>query len=93
MDLESIARELRMVAGRERLSPSELDRVRHLMVELKRLGMSNPEIVEVTGGRWSESTVKGYTRGVHAIDSEPWKSTASLLSEMLSRNLTLAEVS
>jgi len=93
VDLQSAARELKMLAGKERLTASELDRAKDLMVELKRLGMSNPEIVEVTGGRWSESTAKGYTKGVRTTDPERWKSTAALFSEMLSRNLTLAEVS
>lgn len=93
MDLESGARELKMLAGRERLSSLELDRAKSLMVELKQQGMLNPEIVELTGGRWSESTVKGYTKGVRATDPDPYKSTAALFSEMLSRNLTLAEVS
>jgi len=92
MDLESIARELKMLASRERLSPLELDRAKSLMVELKQRGMSNPEVVELTGGRWSESTVKGYTKGVRATDPEPWKSAAALFSEMQSMNLTLAEV-
>jgi len=50
MELETIARELKALASREKLSPSELDRVKYLMVELKRSGMSNPEIVELTGG-------------------------------------------
>lgn len=58
MDLESSARELRILASKEKLTASELDRARDLMVEVKRLRMSNPEIVEMTGGRWSESTVK-----------------------------------
>ncbi len=92
MDLELVARELKMLAGRERLSALELDRAKSLMVELKQQGMLNPEIVELTGGRWSESTVKGYTKGVRATDPEPWKSAAALFSEMSSMNLTLAEV-
>lgn len=92
MDLESAARELKILAGKERLAPSELDRAKDLMVEIKRLGMSNPEIVELTAGRWSKSTVKGYTKGVRATDPEPWKSTTALFSEMLSTNLTLAQV-
>lgn len=92
MDIELVAKELKMLAGKERLTASELDRARALMVELKQQGMLNAEIVELTGGRWSESTLKGYTRGVRATDPEPWKSTAALFSEMLSRNLTLAEV-
>jgi hypothetical protein len=93
MDLEITAREFKMLASKEKLTASELDRAKALMVELKRLGMSNPEIVELTGGRWSESTVKGYTKGIRATDPEPWKSTTSLFSQMLSRNFGLADVS
>ena len=92
MELESVAKELRMLAGRERLTGPELDRAKDLMVQLKGMGMSNPEIVELTGGRWSESTAKGYTRGVRATDPEPWQSVTALFSEMLSMNLTLADV-
>lgn len=93
MDLEAVAKELKMLAGREGLTAPELDRAKNLMAQLKGTGMANPEIVELTGGRWSESTTKGYTRGVRATDPEPWKSTAALFSEMLSKNLTLAAVS
>ena len=93
MDLESAARELKMLAGKERLTASELDRTKGLMVQLKGMGMSNPEMAELTGGRWSESTIKGYTRGIRATDPEPWQSTTALFSEMLSRNLALADVS
>ena len=93
MDLESAARELKMLAGKERLTASELDRTKGLMVQLKGMGMSNPEMAELTGGRWSESTIKGYTRGIRATDPEPWQSTTALFSEMLSKNLTLADVS
>ena len=92
MELESIARELKVLASKEKLPPSELDRVKYLMVELKRSGMSNPEIVELTGGRWSESTVRGYTTGIRSADPAPWESAAAQLSEMLSRNLTLDSV-
>lgn len=93
MDLESAAKGLKMLASRERLTTSELDRAKDLMAQLKGMGMSNPEIVEFTGGRWSESTTKGYTKGVRATDLEPWKSTTALFSEMASKDLTLANVS
>ncbi|NQT47825.1 MAG: hypothetical protein HQ578_02485 [Chloroflexi bacterium] len=93
MDFEAASRELKILAGREKLSSLELDRARNLMVELKQAGMSNPEIVEMTEGRWSESTIKGYTRGVQSTDSEPWRSATALFGEMLARNLTLAHVS
>lgn len=92
MDLESVAKELKTLAGRERLAATELDRAKDLMAQLKGMGMSNPEIVELTGGRWSESTAKGYTRGVRTTDPEPWKTATALFSEMLSQNLSLADV-
>lgn len=92
MDLESAARELKMLAGKEGRTAAELDRARDLMVQLKGMGLSNQGIVELTEGRWSESTIKGYTKGVRATDPEPWQSTTALFSEMQSRNLTLADV-
>ena len=92
MELETIARELKALASGEKLSPSELDRVKYLMVELKRSGMSNPEIVELTGRRWSESTVRGDTTGIRPADPAAWESAAAQFSEMLSRNLTLDNV-
>lgn len=92
MDLESAARELKLLAKREKLSPPELDRAKSLMVELKRMGMTNPELVELTEHRWEGSTMKGYTKGAEAIDPEPWRSTAALFSEMLSMDMSLAQV-
>ena len=93
MDFESTAKELKMLGSKEKTTASELDRAKDLMAELKGMGMSNSEIAELSGGRWSESTAKGYTKGVKATDPQPWKSTAALFSEMLSKNLTLADVS
>ena len=60
MDLESTARELKMLADKEKTTASELDRAKNLMAELKQLGMANAEIAELAGGRWSEST-----KGLH----------------------------
>jgi len=37
-------------AGKERLTASEFDRAKDLMVQVKRLGMSTPKIVELTRG-------------------------------------------
>ena len=48
MDFESVAKELKMLARQEKLSASELDRAKDLMVELKESGMSNPDIVELS---------------------------------------------
>ncbi len=59
MESESVAKELKMLASRERLTASELDRAKDLMIQLKGMDVSNPEIVELAGGRWSKSTTKG----------------------------------
>jgi len=82
-------------AGKERLTASsEFDRAKDLMVQVKRLGISiSKQDSGVDRGRWRESTAKGYNRGVRPTDPEPWKGTAALFSEMLSRNLSLADVS
>jgi uncharacterized coiled-coil DUF342 family protein len=93
MELESVARELKMLAGRERLTASELERAKDLMIQLKGMDMSNRDIEELAGGRWSESTTKGYTRGTITTDPVPWQSTTALFSEMLSKSLTMADVS
>lgn len=92
MELETIVRELKALASKEKLSPVELDRAKYLMVELKRAGMSNAEIVEICGRRWSESTVRGNTTGIRSADPAPWESAAAQLSEMQARNLTLDNV-
>jgi len=93
MDIESVAKELKLLAGRDRLTASELERAKDLMVQLKGMDLSNREIADLTGGHWSESTIKGYTRGTITTDPVPWQSTTALFSEMLSKNLTLADVS
>ena len=92
MELETIVRELKALASKEKLSPVELDRAKYLMVELKRAGMSNAEIVEICGRRWSEPTVRGNTRGIRSADPAPWESAAAQLSEMQAQNLTLDNV-
>lgn len=92
MDIETTSRELKLLAERETLSHAELVKAKKLMVDLKSMGMSNPEIVELNQNRWSESTVKEYTGGIKAKRPERWQSTASLLSELLSDGLTLADV-
>jgi len=75
---------------RESLTKTDLDRAKSLMVQLKQKGMLNSEIAELSG--WSESSVKGYTKGVGTKDPEPWRSAAAMFSEMLSKNLSFNDV-
>jgi hypothetical protein len=91
-EMESIARELKLLASRQQLSATELERAKALMVKLKMMGMTNAEINELVGDRWSESTIKGYTRGVPAIPSPPWEAVVVLFSQLLSKGLTIEDV-
>ena len=91
-ELESAANELKLLASRQYISMAELERAKALMVELKVAGMSNREISELVDGRWSESTIKGHTRGVVAGDSPPWPGAVALFSELVSKGLTLKDV-
>jgi len=91
-ELESVAKELKLLASRQNLSTGELERAKVLMVQLKAAGMTNTEINELVDDRWSESTIKGYTRGVVAGHSPPWEGTVALFSELLSKGLTMKDV-
>ena len=57
VNLESAARGLRMLGTRERLSPSELDRGKGLMVELKKLEIV--EAIRFHAGLTTISTLAG----------------------------------
>jgi len=92
MELEATATELMALARKQKLLPDELDRAKYLMVALRRLGMSNAEIANLTGKRWSEPTVRGYTAHIRSADPAVWEGAATQLEEMLSKGLTLEDV-
>lgn len=91
-ELESVAKELKLLASRQYISVAELERAKALMVKLKAAAMTNREINELVGDRWSESTIKGYTRGVPAGHPPAWEGTVALFSELLSRGLDMKDV-
>lgn len=92
MELERVAKELMVLARKDELSPSDHQRARALMKELRKMAMTNAQIAELTQGRWAETTVKEYTRGVTAVDPQQWQSTTALLAEMLSKGLAAEDV-
>ena len=92
MELEQIARQLKLVARKENLSPPDRERTKALMKELRKMGITNAQISELTEERWAETTVKEYTRGVSVVDPQPWQSATTLFSETLSRGLSITDV-
>jgi DNA repair exonuclease SbcCD ATPase subunit len=80
------------LARRKPLRDRGVARAKQLMVKLKEMGFTNREISDLTGGGWSEVTVKQYTRGATVEDRGPKDDASSLLSQMVSLGLTLKDV-
>jgi len=92
MQLEQVAKELLVLAKRGELGPSQHQRIRMLMRELRVMGMTNAQISELTHDRWAGTTIKEYTRGVTVMNLGPWQSTTAAFGEMLSKGLSTEDV-
>lgn len=92
MELEQIAKQLKLLAGKDDLGSPDYQRARTLMRELRKMGMTNAQISELTEQRWAETTVKEYTRGVRAMDPQPWQSATAIFGEMVSKGITTGDV-
>jgi len=92
MELEETISELVSLAGKESLSKAELTQARQLMRTLKGGGMSNMEISALVNGKWSESTVKGYTKGVKAKSASQWQNIAQLLNDVMNTGMGLDDL-
>jgi len=89
--LEEIVKKFSALAGKEALTKGEHLEVLELMRELKKEGVGNQEISNLSGGRWSESTVKGYTKGIKAKETALWHDATSLLSDFISAGISLED--
>lgn len=92
VSVEELAVKLVNLANKPTLSKAENEEVRRSMKLLKKAGMTNQEISELTGGKWSESTIKGYTTGVKATDPSPWQDAVGLLNDLMSMGMCLNDV-
>jgi hypothetical protein len=61
--LEDIASQLLLLSKRQPLRDDDLSRAKDLVRSLKEAGYTNKEISTLTDEKWSEPTVKLYTRG------------------------------
>jgi hypothetical protein len=67
-------------------------RAKELMASLKKSGYTNKEISALTGEKWSEPTVKLYTRGITIKDSTPKDNAAKAIADTVSKGLTFEQV-
>jgi len=92
MNIEELARRFVALANKPILSQVEHDEVRNLMRQLKEEDMSNDEISRLSKGKWTASTVKGYTKGVRSSAGNSWQDVTSLFDELVSANMTVDDV-
>lgn len=92
MSIEELTIKLVALANKSTLSQAEYQEARKLMTSLKAAGLSNEEISQISKGRWSPSTVKGYTKGIKANTPSPWQDTVSLLNDLISTGIGLEDV-
>ena len=91
---EFVISELQSLAKKHPLRSSvELNRAKELMITLRQKGYTNNDISKLSGGAWSENTVKLYTRGTDVVDSTSKDEAVKIISEMVKSGLTLNEVS
>jgi len=74
------------------LTKAEQKEARDLMRELKKAGVANGEISELSSGKWSPSTIKYYTPGIKPLHPNEWDSAVKLLNAMIASGLSLDHV-
>jgi hypothetical protein len=90
---EFVISELQSLAKKQPLRSSvELNRAKELMITLRQKGYTNNDISIMSGGGWSENTVKLYTRGTDIVDSTSKDEAIKVISEMVKSGLTLHKV-
>jgi ribosome-binding protein aMBF1 (putative translation factor) len=90
--VEDTVSELQLLSKRQPLKDEDLLRAKDLMASLKEAGYTNKEISILTGDKWSEPTVKLYTRGTNTKDSTPKDNASKVISEMISKGLSFDQV-
>ena len=90
--IETLVAKLQLLAAKPSLSAAENAEAQALMQSLKAQGLSNEEISKASNGRWSMSSVKGYTTGIGAPSPNPWHDAVSALTDLIAANLSVDDV-
>ncbi len=92
MNLDELVKRFKALASKESLTKVEQEETRDLMRGLKKTGITNGEISELSNGRWAPSTVKFYTPGIKPLHPNEWDSAVKLLNAMIASDLSLDHV-
>ncbi len=92
MNLDELVKRFKALASKNSLTKAEQKEARDLMRELKKAGVANGEISELSSGKWSPSTIKYYTPGIKPLHPNEWDSAVKLLNAMIASGLSLDHV-
>lgn len=92
MNLDELVKRFKALASKNSLTKAEHKEARDLMRKLKKAGISNGEISELSNGRWAPSTVKFYAPGIKPLHPNEWDSAVKLLNAMIASGLSLDHV-
>lgn len=92
MSIEELTKKFMTLASKETLSKAEHEEARKLMKQLRKAGMSNNEVSNLSEGKWSPSTVKFYTPGTKADNPSPWQDVATLLNKIISSGMDFEDI-
>ena len=92
MTIEDTVQKLQSLAAKPTLTKAEHKAAQQLMRQLKEAGMSNDQISMLSHGKWTPSTVKGYTPGIKAPSPSPWDTAVDVLDGVISAGITLDDV-
>ncbi len=92
MKLDELIKRFKVLASKKSLTKAEQKEARDLMRELKKAGISNGEISELSNGKWAPSTVTFYTPGIKPLHPNEWDSAVKLLNAMITSGLSLDHV-
>jgi hypothetical protein len=91
-EIEQTVLELISLSKRKPLRGEDKKRAEDLMMALRQRGFTNKEINELTGGAWSEPTVKLATRGNTAVDESSKQSVVSVMGEYIRSGRTISDL-
>lgn len=79
--INAVSNQFIALAKKPKLTKSERHEAWQLMGFLKQAGLSNDEISELSGGKWSPNSIKFYTKGVKASPTQCDNLVGSVQSE------------
>jgi len=92
MKIEDVVKKYQFLAGEPALSKAGYKEAQELMRGLKAAGLSNEAFSGLSHGKWTPSTVKGYTGGIKAPRPSPWDSALGVLESAISAGIALDDV-